>query len=88
MSGTADDGRDDRSLGDEHEASSGSIDDVVGGDGLWGLDAADPFADSADWFSAELENVSAADWDIDAEQLWGDESGSAAAADGEIDFPL
>lgn len=59
----------------------------------WGLDFADAFADpaGANFFSAEIENVNATDWDVDADSIWGDDGGSDAVDDGGIaglDFPL
>ena len=57
----------------------------------WGMDFTDAFADPAvtNFFSAEIENVNADDWDVDADSIWGDDGGSAD--DGGIaglDFPL
>jgi hypothetical protein len=61
--------------------------DVLEGD-PWG---ADPDAMTANWFSDEIENVSASDWDVDAEQIWGDDDTGAAADDAGgagLDFSL
>ncbi|SFR94734.1 hypothetical protein SAMN04487846_1013 [Microbacterium sp. cf046] len=64
--------------------------DAPGAD-LWGVDFADAVADpGANLFSAEIENVSATDWDIDAESIWGD-VGTDAVDDGGamgLDFPI
>lgn len=43
----------------------------------WADDLADPFADPANLFSAEIENVSVTDWDVDAALIWGDGAGNA-----------
>lgn len=90
MSSSAEHGRDDRRVDGEQpaplEATGGGTDG-----GFWGSDAGDPFADTTDWFSAELENVSASDWDIDTAQLWGDDiDPGRAEEDGEsgLDFSL
>ena len=54
----------------------------------WGHDFADP--DETDWFSAEIENVDASDWDLESTQIWGDDpSGSIDDAGTEgLDIPL
>ena len=59
----------------------------------WGDDAADPFADSAtaNLFSAEIENVSASDWDMDADSIWGGDAPLGDVDDGGgigLDFTL
>ena len=65
--------------------------DAFGAD-PWGDDLADPFADPTvgNLFSAEIENVSASDWDIDAARIWGDGDDQAVEDGGGIglDFPL
>ena len=66
-------------------------DDALGAD-PWDEDFADPFADpaSTNLFSAEIENVNASDWDVDADRIWGDDGGSDAVDDGGVsglDFP-
>lgn len=56
-----------------------------------GAGVEDPFADTADWFSAELENVSASDWDIDTTELWGGDGGYEGAdggAESGFDLPM
>jgi hypothetical protein len=60
------------------------------GAGPWGDDLADPFADpsSPDFFSAEIENVNASDWDIDADLIWGDDGGGAPIEDGDAGMGL
>ena len=52
----------------------------------WGTDFADAFADlaTANLFSAEIENVNATDWDVDADSIWGDDGGSDAVDDGGV----
>ena len=57
----------------------------------WGDDFTDPFADpaSANLFSAEIENVNASDWDVDAARIWGDDGEQGVVEDsGGLDFPL
>jgi hypothetical protein len=90
MSSSEEHGRDDLPLDDEQQASLEATGGGADG-GFWGGDAGNPFADTTDWFSAELENVSASDWDIDTAQLWGDGSDPVRAEeDGEsgLDFSL
>ena len=58
----------------------------------WSDDFADALNDPAgtNLFSAEIENVNASDWDLEASSIWGDE-GELGAEDGDIlgmDFPL
>ena len=79
-------------LDDVPEQPSADADDAFGAD-PWGDDFADPFADpaSANLFSAEIENVNASDWDVDAARIWGDDAGSDAVDDGGdagLDLPL
>ena len=65
----------------------GAEDDVLTGD-PWG---ADLDALSANWFSDEIENVSASDWDVDTDQIWGDDDTTDPADDAGgagIDFAL
>lgn len=59
----------------------------------WGMDFTDAFSDPAvsNLFSAEIENVNATDWDVDADSIWGDDVGGDAVDDGGLaglDFPL
>lgn len=71
-----------------------AADDVASGGGLWADDLPDAFGDAAtmNWFSDEIENVSASDWDEDTAQIWGDEDGGSATVDGGdpggLDFSL
>jgi len=46
----------------------------------WADEVADALGDavSANWFSAEIENVIASDWEADAAQIWGENDGDAA----------
>jgi hypothetical protein len=106
MSTSADKSSDDASLGDEQrvvpsamdgagEHRSRDVDDDLDVDLDVGLGVGpgvdDAFADTGDMFSAELENVSASDWDIDTTELWGGDGGyGGAEAGGEsgFDFPL
>ena len=60
---------------------------------LWADEVADALGDpvAANWFSAELENVNASDWEVGAELIWGDDEGDAAGdADAGLglDFPV
>ena len=69
------------------DQGDGAADDVLEGD-PWDADAD---AMSANWFSDEIENVSASDWDVDAEQIWGDDDTGATADDAGgagLDFSL
>ena len=77
---------------DDVPEPSADADDAPGAD-AWNVDFADPFADpaTANLFSAEIENVNATDWDVDADSIWGDDVGSDAVDDGGVtglDFPL
>ena len=77
---------------DDVPEPSADADDALGAD-PWGMDFSDPFADAAttNLFSAEIENVNATDWDVDADSIWGDDVGSDAVDDGGVtglDFPL
>ncbi len=90
MSSSEKHGRDDAPLDDEQQASPEATGGGADG-GFWGSDAGDPFADTTDWFSAELENVSASDWDIDTAQLWGDDIDPGRVEEGGesgLDFSL
>jgi hypothetical protein len=89
MSRSEEHGQDDLPLDGEPQASSEATGGGADG-GFWGGDVGDPFADTTDWFSAELENVSASDWDIDTAQLWGDSDPARADEGGEsgLDFSL
>jgi hypothetical protein len=80
--------------------SSDDFDDAIepttepsAGSGVWDAeftDLTDPPAGNL--FTAEIENVNASDWDVDATLIWGDDDGSGLADDtgGGIafDFPL
>jgi hypothetical protein len=57
-------------------------------DGGNGDDSTDPYADNA--FSLEIESVDAADWDIDASLIWGDDDRPALGDEGTqgLDFAL
>ena len=46
----------------------------------WDAEVADALGDavSANWFSAEIENVNASDWEADAAQIWADDDGEGA----------
>ena len=82
--------QDDLPLDDVPEQSA-DADEAPGAD-AWSVDFADPFADPAttNLFSAEIENVNATDWDLDADSIWGDDGGDAVD-DGDVsglDFPL
>jgi hypothetical protein len=76
--------------GPEQPAGAGQ---ALDGD-LWNDDeVADALGDavSANWFSAEIENVNASDWEADAAQIWdGDDGDSAGDADAGLglDFSL
>jgi hypothetical protein len=80
-------------LDDAPDQATDSSADAGGafGGGVWGDgsgEAADPTATNL--FSAEIENVNASDWDIDADSIWGDD-GEADVDDGGaigLDFPL
>ncbi|GAA1801451.1 hypothetical protein [Agromyces neolithicus] len=71
--------------------------DEVFDDGGWGAAIADALSDPAagdptvaNMFSAEIENVNASDWDVDAALIWGD-AGDDTVIDGGstgLDFPL
>jgi len=57
----------------------------------WGDDFTDPFADptATNLFSAEIENVNASDWEVDAARIWGDDAEQGVVEDsGGLDFPL
>ncbi len=77
---------------DDVPEPSADADGAPGAD-AWNVDFTDPFADPAmaNLFSAEIENVNATDWDVDADSIWGDDVGSDAVDDGGVtglDFPL
>lgn len=85
-------GRDDRSIDGAPEQATAADDAAVAAD-LWGDGFADVFSDaSTSWFSAEIENVSASDWDIDSAQIWdGDADADDVTDGGEAvggDFPM
>jgi hypothetical protein len=63
-----------------------SADAAAYGADAWGTDFGDAFADpaGANFFSAEIENVNATDWDVDADSIWGDDGVSDAVDDGGI----
>ncbi len=68
-------------------------DDAAFAADLWGDGFADAFSDaSTNWFSAEIENVSASDWDIDTAQIWDGDDGADDVTDGGDavggDFPM
>ena len=61
--------------------------------GLWGDDFTEDLADPAafNWFSAELENVNASDWDSEAASIWDIDTEQVADDGGGViglDFPL
>lgn len=72
------------------EPTSESADAYAFGTPPWADDFADPFADpTSNLFSAELENVNASDWDVDASRIWGDDGTQGDSSGGiGIDFPL
>ena len=60
---------------------------------FWSDEVADALGDavSTNWFSAEIENVNASDWEADAAQIWDDADGDAvgdADAGLGLDFSL
>ena len=59
---------------------------------VWSIDFPDPLDTSANFFSAEIEDVDASHWDVDTEQIWGDETDHGGIDDGgglmATDFPL
>jgi hypothetical protein len=77
---------------DDVPEPSADPDDALGAD-AWDTDFSDPFADpaTANLFSAEIENVNATDWDLDADSIWGDDVAGDAVDDGGVtglEFPL
>jgi len=70
----------------------GDFDEDAFADGPWDAGSADPFTDpaGANLFTAEIENVNAADWDeVDAALLWGDDGGDAGGDDpSALDLPF
>jgi hypothetical protein len=58
----------------------------------WGDAVADAFADpdATNLFSAEIENVNASDWNLDAALIWGDDEQDPVVEDGGIglDFSM
>lgn len=60
--------------------------------GPWDLGSADPFADPAavNLFTAEIENVNAADWgEADTALIWGDDDGDVGDGDAlTLDLPF
>ena len=69
------------------------IDDAAHSADVWSNDLSEPVTDPwADLFSAEIEDVDASDWEVDADQIWGDVTDQGGADDdgGLIgaDFPL
>lgn len=85
-------GQDDRSIDGAPEQATPADDAAFAAD-LWGDGFADAFSDaSTNWFSAEIENVSASDWDIDTAQIWDGDDGADDDTDGGDavggDFPM
>lgn len=85
MSSDAAMGHDPLPLGDAAPESAGASAD---GD-PWD-DGVDALGDGvSNWFSAEIENVNASDWEADADAIWGDDgAASDIAQDFGLDFPL
>ena len=46
-------------------------------EGLWNGTAADADPTGANMFTAEIENVTSSDWEVDPDVIWGDEPGPA-----------
>ena len=75
-------GQHDRPIDGAPEQSTPADDAAFPAD-LWGDGFADAFSDaSTNWFSAEIENVSASDWDIDTAQIWDGDGGQDDVTDG------
>jgi hypothetical protein len=89
MSRDEEHGRSDLPLDDVTHPSSAPVpeSDEESDEG-WGHDFADP--NETDWFSAEIEDVDASDWDLESAQIWGDDpSGPIDEAGPEgLDIPL
>ncbi|GEK86949.1 hypothetical protein LG322_11575 [Microbacterium aerolatum] len=49
---------------------------------LWPDAAADADPTGANIFTAEIENVNSADWEVDPEVIWGDDPAAASGIDG------
>ncbi|WP_194420294.1 hypothetical protein [Microbacterium abyssi] len=49
---------------------------------LWPDAAADADPTGANIFTAEIENVNSADWEVDPELIWGDDPAAASDIDG------
>jgi hypothetical protein len=69
----------------------GSAADAGSGD-FWSDGVSDALGDAVatNWFSDEIENVNASDWEVDAAQIWDDDGDAAGDADGGLglDFSL
>ena len=89
MSRDEENGQSDLPLDDVSQPSSAPVPESDdGSDDGWGHDFAD--SDETDWFSAEIENVDASDWDLESHEIWGDDpAGSVDEAGPEgLDIPL
>jgi hypothetical protein len=71
---------------------SADSDEDAFADGPWDAGSDDSFADAAgaNLFTAEIENVNAADWDeVDTALLWGDDGGDVGGGDpSALDLPF
>ncbi len=72
--------------------SPAEFDDDAFTDGLWDAGSDDSVTDpaGANLFTAEIENVNAADWDeVDTALIWGDDGGDVGGGDAfGIDLPF
>lgn len=79
-------------FGGEPDGAVGVPGDLFAGD-EWDAGLGETWADPAaeNLFSAELANVDASDWDIDADAIWGEDPASVDHVDdggGAFDMPL